>query len=162
MNEEILWGLLVVVYIVPFWLWQMSVNNTFEIRKELYPGRSDEVVAESRFNRAGLLWCVGLLAMVGAWYAGWHPLAVALLMAGAIASLWLWKAAKKRRHLIHDQLVRLWLAGSIVWALGVGGWFVIFSRLSELTNKEYFYLALFPPLLAATAIFAWRWARKKS
>lgn len=162
MTEQVMWGLLLVAYIVPFWLWQISAHNTVEIRKELYPGRKEEEVSETRVIWLGLGWCVGLAVLLFAWHAGWHPMGFVLLVGALVATVGFWHAARKHRHLIHNQLFRGWVAGSVVWALGVGGWYVVFNRVSELTSEEYVYLALIPPVLAAAGIFAWRWARAKA
>ena len=162
MDEQVMWGLLLIAYILPFGLWQMLADSTLDIRGELYPGRGSEKRQRRFFNAVGLLWCVGLVFALAAWADGWDPLGVALVLSLAAAAVFIGRIANRRWNLLANQLVRYWTAGSAVWAFGVLGWFLVFGRVSELHDEEFLLLALTPSVIAAFGIVAWRWARRKS
>ena len=42
MDDGILWGLLILAYIIPFPIWLYSREQVAEARKEFYPGRLEE------------------------------------------------------------------------------------------------------------------------
>lgn len=63
------WGIILILYIVPFWLWQISRHEQIEARKKLYPGREQENTDEARHTKLSLIWCVGLVILVAPWYA---------------------------------------------------------------------------------------------
>lgn len=161
MNEQAIWGLLLILYVVPFWLWQFSEFNKIETRKKIYAGRVDEILREKRFDNLGLLWCIGLAAVLAAWKAGWHPIGTAIVLFGAIALTLVVRFAVRRLNLMSKRLFRYWVAGSVIWVLAIGGWYLVFGRVSELREEEFFFLAFMPPIIAAFAIAAWRWAVRK-
>lgn len=161
MNEQALWGLLLIIYVVPFGLWQISEYNTIEARRKLYPGRASEERQDNRFTNLSLLWCVGLVAALAAWKAGWHPIGTAIVLSGVSLSTFAVRFAVRRWNLMSKRLFRFWLAGSVVWVLAIGGWYLVFSRVSELGEEEYFFLAFTPPVVTAFAIAAWCWAVRK-
>lgn len=161
MNDQALWGLLLIVYVVPFWIWQVSEHYNIEARKKLYPGRTEEVYRDSRFNRLGLLWCVGLVAVLAAWKADWHPIGTAIVLFAAVLLTLAIRYSVRRWNLMSSRLFRFWLAGSVIWVLSIGGWYLVFGRISELRDDEYFFLAFTPPIIASLAVAAWRWAIRK-
>lgn len=62
-------GLILIAYIVPFWIWQISRHEAIEARKHLYPGRAKEIADEQRFTKLSLVWCVGLVILIAVLYA---------------------------------------------------------------------------------------------
>jgi len=60
-------GALLILYIVPFWIWQLVRHFDIERRKKLYPGREQEKQDEERFESISLRWCIGLVAMLALW-----------------------------------------------------------------------------------------------
>jgi hypothetical protein len=75
MNDQAIWGLLLLLYVAPFWLWQFSEFNKIEARKKIYAGRLDEILQKKRFDNFGLLWCIGLSRFLrhGSWMANSLP-----------------------------------------------------------------------------------------
>ena len=161
MDDQVLWGLLLMIYVIPFWVWQISAHSTVEVRRKLYPGRADEDKQESHFTNLGLLWSAGLVVLLVGWQADWHPkgAVVVLLGAGVLAAGF--RFMSKRWNLMSVKLFRAWLAGSVVWVFAVGAWYLVFGRTSDLTNGECALLAFTAPLIAAFAIGGWYWALRK-
>ncbi len=161
MDEKTLWGLLLLIYTVPFWFWQMSEYSTIEARRKLYPGRENEERQEKRFTNIGLLWCVGLVALLVAWKAGWDPIAAAVTFSSVLLAVFGTQFAVRHWNLMAMRTFRLWVTISAVWALAIGVWYLVFGRVSELHEGEFFSLAFSPPFVAAFAVVAWRWAIRK-
>jgi hypothetical protein len=86
MNSEILWGLLIALYVVPFGVWQASAHASLETRKKLYPSHAEKALGERRFDSLSLLWCAGLLIIIAGWAVGWHPITATVVLV-AIASV---------------------------------------------------------------------------
>lgn len=63
------WSIIIVVYVVSFWAWQVSQNEAIETRKKLYPGREQERIDDQRFSKISLAWCAGLAALLAIWFA---------------------------------------------------------------------------------------------
>ena len=63
------WGIILIIYVVPFWLWQISRHEAIEARKRLYPGRTQEIADEQRFTKLSLAWCAGLAILIAIWFA---------------------------------------------------------------------------------------------
>lgn len=93
MNDQTLWGLLLTVYVVPFWLWQLSEHEKIEARKRLYPGRSDEERHDRLLTRRSLVWCGGLAAILGAWGADWNPIGTAVAVSVGFVAVLAMRAA---------------------------------------------------------------------
>jgi hypothetical protein len=162
MDDQVLWGLVLIVYLVPFWIWQVSEWPTIETLKKLYPGRPNAANAERRFDIVGAVWCVGFVGLLAAWKSGdGHPIAYGILIGSVVFAALACRAANKRWNVLGRQLFRYWLAASAVWALAVAGWFIVFSRESRLENDQFLLLAVFPPLVAAFSLVAWQWARTR-
>lgn len=62
------WGIILIIYVVPFWIWQISRHEAIEARKRLYPGREQEDADNARLTRYSLIWCAGLAILVATWY----------------------------------------------------------------------------------------------
>lgn len=161
MDDQVLWGLVLIVYIAPYAIWHNSEWLTNESRKTIYADRPNEVKQESRFNIVFAVWFVGILALLAAWKASWHPIASVILIGGILSTALVCRAANKRWNLMRRQLFRYWLASFAAWTLAVAGWFVIFGRESQLQDDQFILLAIIPPLVAAFTLVAWQWARKK-
>lgn len=61
------WGIAIIVYTIPFWIWQMIYHYDIERRKKRFPGREQEAIDEKRFTKLSLYWCAGLVAMLIIW-----------------------------------------------------------------------------------------------
>lgn len=162
MTEQALWGLLLIAYIVPFWLWQVSAHNSIETRKKLYPGRENERQLERQLINRSLLWSAGLVVLLAAWMVGMRPVGAGIILSATAFLVFLARIAQMRWNLLSNKLFRIWLAGSAVWVAAIGGWYLVFSRVGELRDEEYLFLALTLPVLFAVSIAAWRWAVRKT
>jgi hypothetical protein len=159
MSNEAIWGLVLVLYVVPFWFWQLSEHLLIEARKKLYPGRPD-IQNEGRFNKVSFVWILGLFVLLAGWIdQPQQPISVAIATLAIFALGLLIRVAFIRwRHL---PMFRFWLAGSLVWGAGVLSWFTILGRVSDLTEYEFYLLAAIPPAFVAFALAAFGWARAK-
>ena len=162
MDEQALWGLVLIVYLVPFWIWQVAQWRTIQVLEKLYPGRPNAANAQRRFDILSAVWCVGFVGLLAAWKSGdGHPIAYGTLSGGVLFAALAGRAANRRWNLLGYQLFRYWLASSAAWALAVAGWFIVFWRESRLESDQFLLLALIPPLVAAFSLVAWQWAQKK-
>lgn len=159
MSEQTLWGALIIIYVIPFWIWQISEYGTIETRKKLYSERPDEQLHESRLINRSIAWCVGLVILIVGWMADWHPMGAGIVLVGAALSLFIIYFSLRRWQVMAKRTFRFWLAGTFVWALAVGAWYLVFSRVSDLRGEEVFFLAFLPPLIVAIGIVAWHWAK---
>jgi len=161
MNNETLWGLLMIAYIVPAPLWYHSRDQIIEARKSLYPGRRTEELEERRLLTIGLLWTAGLVFLIASWRAGWSPVESAITLAGfaAIAASVVWiKLVISLSKLLY---LRIWLAGSLVWTCAVGAWYVVFFNSSALSSFEVIALAVLPPVVGLVGVVAFTWAMRQ-
>jgi hypothetical protein len=61
----VVWSIILIIYIVPFWVWQVSRNETtIKVRKNLYPGPKQEFTDESVFWKISAAWCLGLVLLL--------------------------------------------------------------------------------------------------
>lgn len=167
MSDQSLWGMLLVLYIVPagmFMVWHQSEGGVADIRKKLYPGRTeildDEKKRESNFTKFSISWSVGLGALLLAAYADWHPISAGILLLGGATLALALHFAVRYFQPFSNRLFRFWLAGSVVWILGVWSWYLVFGSHSALNSREFVLLAILPTLVAVAGIVAWVWARK--
>ena len=145
MGGNTVWGALMIAYVIPWAAWMAR--------------RKDNAGAdyERRTTQVGLCLTVGMLLLLLGWFADLNPLGVLVLLLGAaVFSLCIgWVLAR----FIPRQQLRFLLAGSAVWALGVGAWWLIFRHQTELDPAEVVMLAILPPAVAAFGIGALRWAK---
>lgn len=167
MSDQTLWGLLLVLYVLPagvFMVWRQSEDSVSDIRKELYPGRTeildDESKRESQFTKFTTVWCIGLVLLLAAYSAQWNPVGTGVLVIGLSASLLALYFGYRRFKLQSNRLFRFWLAGLVVWSLTVLSWYLVFGSHSELSNGEFLLLALLPAVVAAVGIVVWQWANR--
>lgn len=161
-SDQGLWGILLIVYLVPFWLWQASEHSTIEARKKLYPGRADEEQRDSLFDRRSGMWAVGLCALLAAWAAEWKPVAAAVVLVAVAVPAMLAPRLVRRWNLLARRSFRLWLAGSGIWVLSVAAWYLVLGRSSDLRAHEVVFMGLLPPCIGALSVCAWHWAKKAS
>ncbi len=167
MSDQSLWGTLVILYIIPagiYFVWHQSEDSVSDIRKELYPGRTevieDKNKHESRFIKFLIGWCIGFGVLLVGYKAAWNPIGTGILILGAPLTVLALYSGVRYLNLLTNRYFRLWLAGSVVWILAVWSWYVVFGSHSELNGEEFALLALMPTLVTAAGIVAWRWARK--
>jgi hypothetical protein len=160
MDEQALWGVLLMAYTFPFWLWQFSAHLRIENRRKVYADDAGNTTKERRFNTVSLIWCVGLVAALLAWNAEWKPIPTFIILFATLVTVPAVRAVVVRRSLLTNSFFRYWLAASAVWSMGVSGWFLVFERVSALRGDEFVLLALVPPVIGGFAITAWKWARK--
>ncbi len=84
MNDQALWGLVLIVYLVPFWIWQVSEWPTVQALEKLYPGRATAANAQRRLVIVSAVWCIGFVGLLAAWKSGGHPIAFGILV-GSLA-----------------------------------------------------------------------------
>lgn len=158
MDEQVIWGIVLIAYVVTWAAWILNRDQTIETRRKLYPGRPDEDVQETRTTRVGLLLAAGLAFMLIAWKLGWHPIPSAVLLAAATAALVLWKRAGPRLLALRSRTARFWLACTAFWFLCVAAWFLVFRHDSSLDDFQFLLVAVLPPALAAAGIGLYAWA----
>lgn len=167
MSEQVLWGGLVLAYVVPagiYMIWHQSEESVANDRKKLYPGRAEvldeEKRSESRFMRFLTLWCVGFCLLLLGYKAGWDPIGTLILSLAAPLSAMAVYSGVRSVKVLSNRLFRYWLAGSVVWILAVLSWYLVFGSHSDLSAEEFGLLAVMPTLVSAIGILAWHWARK--
>lgn len=99
MDDGLLWALIFVIYLVPFWLWQFSSFIGISIRKTYKTERGDEDQRERRLFRASYLWCIGLVGILVAWNAKFPPIISIIVIIGALfATASLMRRIDRTRH----------------------------------------------------------------
>ena len=99
MDDEFLWALIFIIYLVPFWLWQFSNYIGISIRKTYKTERGDEGLRERRLFRASTLWCIGVSGILVAWNAKFPPIISTIVIIGALfAVASLMKRFDRTRH----------------------------------------------------------------
>lgn len=120
MDDGILWGLLILAYIIPFPIWLHTREQVAEARKEFYPGRIEEKQREDRLLGFGLAWVCGLALILVAWRLGWDAIETAITIGSLISASVLLFWLGRRFRLVAIPFIRYWVAGTIIWLLGVG------------------------------------------
>ena len=145
MNSNTVWGALMIAYVIPWAIWTA--------KREDNAGKD----FDKRTTRIGLCLTTGMLLLMLGWFADLNPLGgLILLFGGVVFPLCVgWVLAR----FIPRQQLRFLLAGSAVWVLGVGAWWLIFRRQTELDPADVVMLASLPPAVAAFGIGALRWAK---
>jgi hypothetical protein len=167
MSEQVLWGGLVLAYVVPagiYMIWRQSEQSVADERKKIYPGRAEvldkENKSESSFMRFLTLWCIGFCLLLLGYEAGWDPIGTLILsLAVPLTAMAIYSLRRPVKR-ISNQLFRYWSAGSLVWIFAVLSWYLVFGNHSDLSAEEFGLLAIMPTLVSAIGILAWRWARK--
>ena len=97
MDSNLIWGVILIVYIVPYIFWAVSREQTLEIRKKLRPGRMEEERFDERSTRYGLLWSIGIVLLVLAWWINIKPIGALFLLAilAVIVSGGIWLLKQK-------------------------------------------------------------------
>lgn len=160
MDEQIGWGVFFILYTIPFWIWQASVDNTLTIRRALYPGRPDEDDAESRGHYIAGAWIVGLCAAIWAQQEGASVVAFVVLGVAVLGALATLVALVRRGRMLRVPAFRYWLAASAVWILGALVWCVLFAEDLDFSGIQFATLLFGPPAVGAVGIMAFRWARQ--
>ena len=162
MTDEQLWGLILVLYVIPWAAWTFSREQTLQTRRKLYPGRKDEDLLEGSTTRTGLWLAGGLVYLLGAWKLGWHPIPAALLLAAAAVTAFLARRVLRARALPSlSTPFRFWVAGSALWLLTVAAWYLIFGDDSSLEGSQVAMIAVFPPIVSGIGLVLFRWASGK-
>jgi hypothetical protein len=157
-----MWGILILAYVVPFWLWQLSEYSTIEARKKLYPGRQEEEQRDSRLTKRSLVWSAGMAVIVAGWLLDWQPAGAGIALLGGVVLVIGTSFAAKNRSFLTKLPFRLWLASSVVWALSVVAGYLVFGRVSDLYPEEFLLLGLLPPFISGLGVVAWHWAKRSS
>ncbi len=159
MDSTVIWGVILIAYIVPYFIWSVSREQTLEIRKKLYPGRKEEEPFDKRSTFYGVLWSVGIGLLLVAWWAGMNPLGALLILAILAALIaggaWL----SRQKSLLASRYIRFWVAGTATWLLLVLGWNITFQSETSLEGHQFLFIAILPPLIAAFATAAFKWAK---
>ena len=102
----------------------------------------------------GLAWVFGLALILVAWKLGWDAIETSITIGSLISAsaslFWL----GRRFRLVAIPFIRYWVAGTIIWLLGVGSWHLVFGRSSDLRGDETLLLALLPPFVSLIGIVA--------
>lgn len=162
MDDQTIWGLLLITYIIPFWFWQVSEHNKIEVRKKLYSDPTEYELQERRFNLRSLFWSFGLVVSLGAWNAGWYPIATSVGLLICFIVFFGIRSAMRKWDLLLSQPFRLWVAGSVVWLLFVAAWYLVFGRTSNLLDDEFMLLGVLPPVFFAVSVAVFRWAMRRN
>lgn len=162
MSEQTLWGLILMIYILPFSLWQLSKLYDIEARKRSpFSTGEPEVPEERLLDTLSWFWIAGLVAMLAAYEAGWHPIPASIALVGAVLLALVGRFAAKRLNLLSNRIFRFWLASSVVWFIAVWWWYMMFGQHGYMEEEQYVFLFLSPPVVVAIAISAWLWAVRK-
>lgn len=136
------WGIVILFYIAGYWIW--------------YARRAMDASLGGRVPQSVTwVWIAGLvLILFGASHRGdW--LQVALTASGAVVG------AAYIAKMKANRVFRLWLAGTVVWLVAVGAWYLAFGNPRSMNDdRHYTFLAFFPPLIVGGALIAWRWAMR--
>jgi len=158
MDLNVIWGVIFMAFVVPYFFWSISREQTLEMRKKLYPGRQDEQRFDKCSTRYGLLWIAGICFLTFAWWRGWHPVGTLIILAGAASlaggSMWL----SGKYEIFKSRSFRFWVIGSGTWNLAVASWYLIFFDDTQLENYQFILLGVLPSFVAAVGLVGFRWA----
>lgn len=157
MDNASLWGVILILYILPFWVWQVNDHYSHKARKEIYLNSPDQGAEDTRSDWISYAWCAGFLSLLFAHESRLSPWVVAIFAAlylvGIISLPYVHKRWRPFQH-IH---ARVWLAGSASWIAGLVGWYCIFAQASFDVTR-LMLLGIIPPIVAGVMFSAWRWA----
>lgn len=161
MDEKTIWAIILLLYIIPFWIWQSYEFQNIEILKGFYPGREDEKKREKRSYIIGGIWCVGLFALMLLWGSKADPIISIILLAGCSSIIAIFYLILRRYRIFSHGVFRYCLASSIVWVSSVISWMLIFERRGSVDDEQYVFLAVLPPVVLCIAAIAFSWAYKE-
>lgn len=160
MNDQTLYGLFLILYIVPYLVWMIAREQKLEILKQFYPGRADENTLQRQEFKIGGLWTAGLVLLLAGWSLSWHPVPALLL----VALLWtvglLFNRISLLRSLFQTRRARSAIAVSSVWCLLVLGWYIIFGDRYGFEVREAMLLAVVPIPIGLITYVAFIWVGK--
>jgi len=160
MDEQTLYGVLFLSYVIAYFVWMVAREQKLEILKQFYPGRADEKTLERREFTIAAIWFIGLLLLLAGWNLRWNLVPTTLLLAVTwIAGLIASRVFRGRRFL-QTKRVRAIVAASGVWCSLVAGWYVIFGDRYGFDPGEAVLLALIPILIGLFAYGAVLWVKK--
>jgi hypothetical protein len=159
MDNDLFWGVLLIAYIVPYWIWAVSRDHTIETRKRLFPGRPEYDHMDRRSTLFGLIWSIGIGLLLLGWWIGMNPLVAAMILmalAGLIVGI-IW--ISRQAAIVTSLYFRYWLASSAIWLMLVLAWYFIFWDEIDFEDHQVVLLVILPPIVAGFAILAFRWAK---
>jgi len=160
MDAQALYGLFLILYIVPYWVWMIARDQKLEILKQFYPGRADEKALERQEYKVGGLWTAGLVLLLAGWSLKWHPVPTLLLVALLWAVGLIFTRISLLRSHFQTRRARSAIAVSVVWCLLVLGWYIIFGDRYGFEVREVMLLALVPIPIGFIAYAAFIWVGK--
>lgn len=160
MDERSLWGIIVLIYAGPFsfWLVYQYIKVDF-FQKERTPSPAGKR-REQNLTKTSLLWSGGLVLLLSAWQAGWHPIGASIVFTAVAVVALVIRVALRKMTLFTIRAVRIWLAASGVWLFAVLAWYLTFQRDTSLEDHQFLMIGIFPPLIAVAALGAFRWANR--
>lgn len=153
------YGFLLIVYALVFGAWWISLRDTAVIERRYSHDLQTSKVRVVLSLRQKLTWATVLATLLIGWFASWSPALLGSLLLAGVSLTWGTIALNRRFQLLHNPHFRYWAVGTLVWVTAVGGWVLVFGRVSRLHTNKIILLAIIPPAIAALAFVGWRWAK---
>ena len=157
MNESTLWGVILIVSVLPYGVWYFSHLESIEIRKKLYPGSEAVRATDNRATIIGLAWSFAFAVLLLFWAIGLKPIASAIVAALVFAAGAAGAMLICSKIHLRSRKARALAAGTILWAFLVLAWYAIFGRRSDIAILELLAVVVLPPVLlfAGFALRGW-------
>ena len=160
MDEQAIYGVILIAYLVPYLVWLIARDQRFEILKQFYPGRADEKAKEQREYAIGAAWVVGFIVILGAWRLRAHPIPVFGIVIVGWLCFGVLRRLLKSTTVFKLRQTRIIIAGTAVWTITVFGWYLIFGNRDGFELREALLLVVVPLIISMIAYIGYQWAIK--
>ena len=160
MDEQAIYGVILIAYLIPYLIWLIARDQRFEILKQFYPGRADEKAKEQREYAIGAAWVIGFIVILGAWKLRAHPIPVFGIVIVGWLCFGVLRKLLKSANIFKLRETRIIVASTAVWIAMVFGWYLIFGSRYDFELREALLLVVVPITIAIVAYIGYQWAIK--